>query len=59
MSKGAKKNDPGIRIRTHAMTGTTGIVGITTIPRKTSRRMKTTVATTEIIKGADATRITV
>ena len=50
MIKGAKRNDPDIRIEIHAMTGTTVITGITTIPMKRGRRKKNIGATTGIIK---------
>ena len=50
MIKGAKRNDPDIRIEIHTMTGTTVITGITTIATKRSRRTKNIGATTGIIK---------
>ena len=59
MIKGAKKNDPDIRIGIHVATGTTEIARITTISRKKSQRTKNTGATTNIIKEGVITTTTV
>ena len=59
MIKGAKRNDPDIRIEIHAMTGTTVIAEITMIPMKRSRRTKNIGATTGIIKEGVVTTTTV